>query len=291
MAGPAGGRPGPPAGWRPKVVVCDVDGTVTFKDRRLDPLALEALRAVEAAGIPVVLATGNVLPIAYALSYMIGTTGPIVAENGGLLYHKGEVRELSSRDDVEAVARSVEQKMGLTRLFTDQWRRTEVAFPEKEGTFEAVRIEVARHPQGARVRVERTGFAVHLMDPSAEKFKGVLAALEIMGLAPADALACGDADNDTEMVRRCGAGVALADAPPGLRAVATLVTRGVAGRGLKEAFARYGATRVRGAARGARGCSTGARRPRRRSGARTTRAAPARPPTRRGRAGRRAGRR
>ena len=249
---PRAGRAPPPSRWRPKVVVCDVDGTLTFKDRRLDPEAVEALRSVEAGGTPVVLATGNVLPIAYALSYMIGTSGPVVAENGGLLYYRGQVTELSRRGAVEDVAQTVQDVLGLQRLFTDQWRVTEVAFPEKAGTFDAVKAQVALHPQGALVRVERTGFAVHLMATTSEKFTGVVKALEVMGLTPADALACGDSDNDTQMVGRCGAGVALADGPPALRAAATLVTRKIAGGGLKEAFARYGLLKFTSAGRGAR---------------------------------------
>jgi phosphoglycolate phosphatase (TIGR01487 family) len=278
------GRAPPPRGWKPKVVVCDVDGTLTFKDRRLDPHALEALRAVEAGGTPVVLATGNVLPIAYALSYMIGTTGPVVAENGGLLYHRGAVTELAVRGAVEDVAQAVEDVLGLERLFTDRWRVTEVAFPEKAGTYDAVRGEVARHPQGAAVRVERTGFAVHLMQPTSEKFTGVVAALRAMGLAPEDALACGDSDNDTEMVGRCGAGVALADAPPALRAAATFVTRGIAGAGLKEAFAHYAVASFTGGARALRAKPRPAHPPRPKAAARSTRAGPAKRAKRAGRA-------
>ena len=268
-------RAPPPRGWRPKVVVCDVDGTLTFKDRKLDAEALEALRAVEANGIPVVLATGNVLPIAYALSYMIGTSGPIVAENGGLLYYRGEVTELSRRGAVEDVARDIEDILGLERLFTDRWRLTEVAFPEKPGTFDAVRAQVALHSQGREVRVERTGFAVHLMQPTTEKFTGVKAALKAMGLTPGDALACGDSDNDTEMVALCRAGVALADAPAGLRAVATLVTKAVAGAGLKEGFAHYGVAQFTGAGRAARAKPRPARRRPPKSAARTRGSSPA----------------
>jgi phosphoglycolate phosphatase (TIGR01487 family) len=266
------------------VVVCDVDGTLTFKDRRLDPEALEALRAVEAGGTPVVLATGNVLPIAYALSYMIGTSGPVVAENGGLLYRRGVVTELAVRGGVEDVAQAVEDVLGLQRLFTDRWRVTEVAFPEKAGTFDAVRGAVAAHPKGASVRVERTGFAVHLMQPTSEKFTGVVAALRAMGLAPADALACGDSDNDTEMVARCRAGVALADAPPALRAAATFVTREIAGAGLKEAFAHYGVARFTSAGRAVRAKPRPARPRLPKAAARRRRAGPAKRAKKAGRA-------
>jgi hydroxymethylpyrimidine pyrophosphatase-like HAD family hydrolase len=80
-----------------RAVVTDVDGTLTDSSRRLDPVAISYLRRVEDAGYPVLLATGNVLPIALALYRALGLSGPIVAENGGMLYRKvpgrGEIVE------------------------------------------------------------------------------------------------------------------------------------------------------------------------------------------------------
>ena len=63
----------------------DIDGTLTDEKRRISLTAVEALRMVEDAGIPVILSSGNVLPIAYGIGSMIGTSGPIVAENGGVV--------------------------------------------------------------------------------------------------------------------------------------------------------------------------------------------------------------
>ena len=81
-----------PEGWRPKLVAVDIDGTLTDANKRLHVGAVEALRALEAAGIPVVICTGNTRPIAYGLWRFIGLSGPLVCENGGVLwYPNGEV--------------------------------------------------------------------------------------------------------------------------------------------------------------------------------------------------------
>ncbi|EQD49531.1 phosphoglycolate phosphatase, partial [mine drainage metagenome] len=56
---PATDRSRPPI----RVLVTDVDGTLTDRSRRLDPAAVAAIRAVEDRGLSVVLATGNVLPV------------------------------------------------------------------------------------------------------------------------------------------------------------------------------------------------------------------------------------
>jgi predicted mannosyl-3-phosphoglycerate phosphatase (HAD superfamily) len=65
-----------PEGWRPKVVAVDIDGTLTDGKKQLDTGAVEALRRLEAAGIPVVLATGNVRAITYGLWRFLNLSGP-----------------------------------------------------------------------------------------------------------------------------------------------------------------------------------------------------------------------
>jgi hydroxymethylpyrimidine pyrophosphatase-like HAD family hydrolase len=65
-----------PEGWRPKVVAVDIDGTLTDDKKQLDTGAVEALRRLEDAGIPVVLATGNVRAITYGLWRFLNLSGP-----------------------------------------------------------------------------------------------------------------------------------------------------------------------------------------------------------------------
>ena len=76
-----------PPGWCPRVVAFDIDGTLTDENKRLDMHAVEALRRLEDAGIPVILATGNVRAITYGLWRFIGLSGPMCCENGGVLWH------------------------------------------------------------------------------------------------------------------------------------------------------------------------------------------------------------
>lgn len=242
----------PQAAWQAKVVVCDVDGTITHKDRRIDSAAVDALREAEARGVPVVLATGNVLPIAYSLAYLIGTSGPIVAENGGLVFWKGLVERRAAGRGVERVAQDVERSLGLKRLFTDQWRVTEVAYPEGPSTFAQVVRAARDHPERGTVRIERTGFAVHIMDAEATKFRGVVRALELIGRTPAEAIALGDSDNDVGMIEGCAVGVALGDGSSRLKAAASFVAQKPAGAGIRQALEAYGVLSASGGAAGGR---------------------------------------
>ena len=71
-----------PEDWFPKFVVVDIDGTLTDGEKRLNTRALDALRRLEEAGIPVVLATGNVRAITYGLWRFLKLSGPICCEMG-----------------------------------------------------------------------------------------------------------------------------------------------------------------------------------------------------------------
>ena len=76
-----------PEGWLPKAVAVDIDGTITDYNKKLHLEAILALRRLEEAGIPIILATGNVRAITYGLWRFIGATGPMVCENGGVVWH------------------------------------------------------------------------------------------------------------------------------------------------------------------------------------------------------------
>ena len=69
----------PPA-WCPKVVVIDIDGTITDGEKHLSMQAVESIRQLEKAGIPVVLATGNVRPITYGLWRFLGLSARYAAK-------------------------------------------------------------------------------------------------------------------------------------------------------------------------------------------------------------------
>lgn len=228
-------RPG-----RLRAVVTDVDGTLTDRDRRLDPEAVTVLRALEDSGRPVVLATGNVLPIALALHRSIGLSGPIVAENGGLIYARSSVSErvqrLVSRGPALAAYRRLRaQGLPVRPLFTDRWRETEVAL---EPTVSVRRVREALADRS--VRVESTGYALHLMQAGGGKLPALRRALAPLGLTPSDCLVAGDGDNDVPMLRAAGWAVSFPTASARARRAADYVARAPYARGFVEALKAVG---------------------------------------------------
>jgi phosphoglycolate phosphatase len=225
---------------RMRALVTDVDGTLTDRERRLDPGAIAALRALTRRGWPVVLATGNVLPIALALHRSLGVNGPIVAENGGILYdrHDGteRVHRLSDRRVAVAAYRAARAHgVPLRPLFTDRWRETEVGL---EPTV-PVRT-LARAVRGHPVTVESTGYALHLMEAGAGKLPALVRALRPIGLTPADCLIAGDGDNDVAMLRAAGVSVSFPTGSPRARRAADYVARAPYALGFVEALIHLG---------------------------------------------------
>lgn len=73
-----------------------------------------------------------------------------------------------------------------------------------------------------------------------DKVNAIEALLEHLGVDRADTIAFGDAENDLQMVRFCGVGVAMGNAVEELKAVSDDITDHVAADGLWKAFVKYG---------------------------------------------------
>jgi phosphoglycolate phosphatase len=224
-----------------RALVTDVDGTLTDADRHLDLRAAGLVRRIERNGTPVILATGNVLPIALALHRVLGLTGPIVAENGGLVYHRdSQGREVVERLTDRRVALAAFHRLraaGLPvrQLFTDRWRETEVALEP------TVSVSAVRKVLGtSAVDVESTGYALHLMEKGGGKLPALVRALAYGGLAPADCAVLGDGDNDVAMLRAAGFGVSFASASPRAQRAAWYVTKAKFAAGFVEGLKASG---------------------------------------------------
>ncbi len=229
---------------RVRAVVSDVDGTLTVArgDYRLSPRALEAIWKLEEAGVRVVLATGNSLPVALALARYTGARGPVVAENGCLVaVKKGEeVLEyaLSPRSCRDALEVALKAASGLVQeSWQNPYRRYDYALIpiDHSRAWEAVeRIRKALDEAGlSDVRVTYSGFAIHIYRGHGKK-AGVLKALELIGVDPGEAAGIGDGANDVELLEAVGLKAAVANADSRLKSVADIVLSKPSGEGFAE---------------------------------------------------------
>lgn len=226
------GERGRPSRGDVRAVVVDIDGTLTDDTRRMSLEAVAALRRVQDSGVDVMLASGNVLPIAYAVSNYMGFKGPVVAENGGVVCHRQRVWVLGdARGPNEAWELLRKELPGAERLFTDRWRETEVGMKQD---LDVGLVRELLRPM--KVEVQTTGWAVHVMSEGMDKAVGVRKACEVLGIGMDRVAAIGDSENDIRMIEGCGWGVAIGNADERTKASASFVAAGRNGQGVLEAL-------------------------------------------------------
>ena len=244
----------------PKVVACDLDGTLLRSDGSLDDRTRDALAAVEAAGSTMVICTARparwMRPLAQATCHR----GVAICANGGVLWDLHTDSPLEEFPLEPEVARrivavlhealpggcwAVERADGFGHEpeYQPQW-------PVPPGTVvEAVEALVAQPSVKLLLRHEHLGadallarareLVGHLAELSHSNSAGNLLEIAAAGVSKASALrqvcaergiagdevvAFGDMPNDLPMLRWAGHGVAVANAHPDVIAVADEVT-------------------------------------------------------------------
>lgn len=217
-----------------KAVAVDVDGTITDGKRRLCCSAMESIRAAEEKGIPVIIVTGNILPVTKTLSIFIGTSGGLVAENGGVIESSkgrmvlGDIHKCKEAYDFLLTKHPVEKVD-----FSDQ-RISEIAF------YRTIPVKTVKEAlKDFDVKIYDTNFALHITDPAVNKGTSLVRVAEDMGILPEEILAVGDSENDLEFLKVAGVKVAVANAEPELKSIADYVTKKPYGDGVKEALERF----------------------------------------------------
>lgn len=214
-----------PSGWKPKVVAVDIDGTLTDENKCLHSGAIESLRRLEENGIPVILCTGNVRAITYGLWRFLQLSGPMVSENGGVVWHPSWPEPIVRADGTKAkqAARWLATRIeGLdpVGIESNAWRESEWCLRTKEDD-ERIKQELA-DSQWRDLLVVRTGFAIHLTEPHLTKGEGLQLALDRIGISPDEVLAIGDAPNDIPMFELVKHSVAVGGSFESLQEVASV---------------------------------------------------------------------
>ncbi len=218
-----------------KLIAIDIDGTITFFDRKLDTLAVDALRKAEAAGVKVSLATGNILLFAEAAAVLVGASGPIIAEDGGIVFDQVSKKEklLGDRKEVDkglAILRKRFWPLKETR--NSPQRLTGLTF---EKTVSVADVQKVLSGEGLNLIAVDSGFAIHIREPQLNKGSALKEVSAMTGIPLKDIAAIGDGPNDVEMLRAAGVSFAVANAPNVVKEASTSATKSAHGKGVAEA--------------------------------------------------------
>ncbi len=214
-------------------IAIDIDGTLTGKDRRLDCVAVEAIRKLL---IPVILVTGNVICFASTASKLVGTSGEVIAENGGVVKLNFDGEEVILGDKKICLAAYDHLKDLLDIEMIDmRYRKSEVAL--KRG-FD---IGSARDLlKDFDVDIVDSGFAVHIKKKGINKLTGLLYVSERRGWDLEKTVVIGDSRNDADVIEGVGFGIAVGNAEEDLKEIADYVTLKDHGEGVVEALEYLG---------------------------------------------------
>ena len=223
---------------RVKAISLDIDGTITYKDRTLSIDALKAIRLAERLGLPVMLVTGNSVPFAEAAAVFIGTSGPVIAEDGGALSIKGEgtMRKrvfLTDMDEEWILWSELKKRYPEAELSYSTMERKAGLVITRKVPVEAVRELIEE--LGLNLTAVDSGFAIHIKKPWINKGAGIEKACEFLGIRPSEVTHVGDGENDLDAFRVVGYRVAIAQAPESLKEKADYVTEEPYGDGGAEA--------------------------------------------------------
>jgi HAD superfamily hydrolase (TIGR01484 family) len=207
-------------------LACDYDGTVAHHGE-LEAETIAALERLLASGRRLVLVTGRIVDDLERICPRLDLFEWVVAENGGVLYRPRtkETIALSERPPdrlAELLARRGVTPLSIGRVIVATWE-------PHESTVLSIIKEL-----GLELQVIFNKGAVMVLPAGITKASGLEAALRAMDLSPHNVVGVGDAENDHAFLRLCECSVAVANALPGVKETADVVTRAGHGPGVAE---------------------------------------------------------
>ena len=232
-----------PATFRPKLVACDLDGTLLRSDFTFSAYTGLVLRRLADIGVPFVIATGRALGTWLPMLDRLAVSAPVVCANGALVTDPDGSRVLAewpiSRRDIAAEVailrdRYADVMFGVERgadLLHEAGYRPTVWAPHRStrcvDTLElhatpAHLLRIQTTSTDARTLALSDGCGLVMTDSGASTAEAVAGGVSKAsavawlaahhGIDATDVLAFGDHSNDVSLLRWAGRGVAVANA-------------------------------------------------------------------------------
>jgi len=245
----------------PRLLVCDIDGTLVDKSLVLDPALVEAFRGARERGLLISLATGRMPPGAERYREELGVTAPSIFYNGALIRDPESGRDLLALTLPRGLlgkTYDVFANAPVHPLFyrDDQLYCLETTFPVRDyGDSQGLRVNIVTDPadflalgafvkslfighpatlpllreelavavgEDARLVMTRTDY-LEMIPAAASKGAALVALATHLGVPLERVVAVGDQENDLEMIEAAGLGVAMPGSPSAVRRAANRV--------------------------------------------------------------------
>ncbi len=244
-----------------RLVVSDIDGTLVTTDKRLTAAAVDAVRAIRAAGVRFSLISSRPPLGLAAVAKALEVAEPMAAFNGGTLFAPDltviEAHRLEAGAAREAIANMESAGVGVWVDADGTWRlkdpdgahvdheRHTIGFgPTVVSDFDEVIGRIDKivgvsddHPRldqlteelraalEGRATVERSqAYYLDVTHPLANKGDGVKAVCRRLAIAPENTAVLGDMFNDVKMFAVAGFSIAMGQSPDAVKAAARAVS-------------------------------------------------------------------
>ena len=229
-----------------EAIAVDIDGTITDDTRKICISAIESLRKAEEAGIPTIIVTGNVVNYAYAAEVLIGCSGGLVCENGGVVFKEGEnnnaVEIMVERDFVTSAENHLKEKLGdkfdKHASHDNMYRLTETVFYK---TLDNQILEDALEDfeDIDQLEIYDSGFGLHITDKRVNKGTSLRYLCERNGINMENVMGIGDSQNDEDFLKEVGYKIAVGNAEEKLKEISTYTCENHYGDGVAEAIEKF----------------------------------------------------
>ncbi|WP_248927854.1 Cof-type HAD-IIB family hydrolase [Paenibacillus hamazuiensis] len=224
-----------------KLVALDMDGTLLNEEKLISEENRRAIKAATEAGVTVMLCTGRGVPNIMSYVDELQLKSPIVAVNGSEVWKApGELwkrvtmdsalvdrmRQIALRHDVWYWAYSVEGVYNKNNWSVDaidevKWLKFGYHIDDTD-VLASVRGELASW--GALEITNSHPCNIELNPKGISKASGLREVCALLGLEMSQVVGMGDSQNDLEMIRAAGLGVAMGNAQEEIKREADLVT-------------------------------------------------------------------
>ena len=232
-----------------EIIVLDLDGTLTNRDKVITPRTKAALMKAQERGKKVVLASGRptqgVIPLAKELR-LEEYSGYILSFNGGRIINckTGETvfaRSLPVSANKKIVGLAEENQVDIVTYEGSRINGMEIWKPEnmaeyvnfevpkflmmEDGDYLAMVEPKVKAAMGKNFSVYRSDpFFLEILPKGIDKAQSLERLLEVLGLTREQMIACGDGYNDLTMIKYAGLGVAMENAVLPVRNAADYIT-------------------------------------------------------------------
>lgn len=186
-----------------KLLLADVDGTLTEQNGLISLNAVKALREVRSRGVNVALSSGRSVFETYTLSKFLGFSEFGISENGGVIFYREplNVKIFGDISDALQAYEILSKDIPNVKISQRFPRLTEVLL---ERSFDISLAKAVLEKEYPRAKILDSGVMYHLSSVTVNKGVATKYLREVLGLRQEEVASVGDSEVDVPMFKESG---------------------------------------------------------------------------------------